>query len=104
MHYGKPYAIVLCVFLKKDTVYFNKQCQPTGLSGGHVFRRVRKIARSDSVSFAMSVRPSLHPSACSTSTLTGKIFSKLDNGNIFRKSVQKIQGSLTCDKNNGHFT
>ena len=63
-----------------------------------VFRRVRKIAKSDyeRISFVMSVCPH------GTTRLPLDGFSL--HLSIFRKSVEKIQVSLKYDKNNGHFT
>jgi hypothetical protein len=47
---------------------------------------------------------SVCPSAWSNSVRTGQIFMKFEISGFFRKSREKIQVSLTSDKNNEHST
>jgi hypothetical protein len=55
--------------------------------------------RKANISFVVSVRPSVHVEQFGSHwTDFHKVLS------IFGKSVGKIQVSLKCDKNNGHFT
>jgi hypothetical protein len=59
--------------------------------------------RKMTLSFVMSVRPSVRLSARNNSALTGRIFMEFDTS-IFRKSLEKIQLPLKCGQNNGYFT
>jgi hypothetical protein len=59
------------------------------------FAKLRKVT----VSFVMSVRPSVWNNSAPTERLVMKF-----NLKLFRKSVEKIQVSLKSDKNNGYFT
>ena len=73
------------------------------MSGGLaplIFRRVRKIAGSDS--FVMFAVQPVRPSAWNISAPTGRIFVKFDLS-IFRKSVEIVQLSVMSDKNNRYF-
>jgi len=60
--------------------------------------------RKATMSFVMSVCPSVSPSAWNNSAPTGRIFVKVDIWIFFPKSVEKVQGSLQSNKNNGYFT
>jgi len=60
------------------------------------FAKLRKAT----ISFVMSVRPT----AWNSSAPKERIFMKFDICEFFRKSVQKIQVSFKCDKNNEYFT
>jgi hypothetical protein len=67
-----------------------------------IFRRVRKIAKSD-----YSLRHvclSVCLSAWNNSAPTGRIFMEFDIWVFFEKSLKKIQVSLKSDKNNGKLT
>jgi hypothetical protein len=64
----------------------------------NVFRRFRKIAKSNYV-FALSSL-SVRPHETTRIPLDGCLQHLI----IFRKSVEKIQDSLICDKNNRYFT
>jgi hypothetical protein len=64
------------------------------------FSKLRKAL----ISFVMSVRLSVCPSAWNNSVPTGRIFIKFGVLSIFRKSVEKIQVLLKHDKNDGHST
>jgi len=55
--------------------------------------------RKANISFVKSVCPSLRPPAWSNSNPNGQIFMT-----IFRKSVEIVQVSLTCDNYNVCFT
>jgi hypothetical protein len=65
-----------------------------------VFRRVRKIAKSDR--WLRHVCPSVRPSAWNNSAATRRIFMKYLS--VLRKSVEKIQVSLKSDSNKGYLT
>jgi len=66
-----------------------------------VFRRVRKVAKSD---YSLRhVCPSVLLSTCNNSAPTGQIFMKFDIL-VFLEKLDKILVSLKPDKNNGHFT
>jgi len=68
-----------------------------------VFRSVRKFGKKKvTVSFVMSVRPSVRPNGTTQLPLDG--FYKRLYLTIFRKYVEKILVSLKSDKNCGHFT
>jgi hypothetical protein len=60
-----------------------------------VFRRVRKIAKSDYITFVMSIL---------LSAPNGRIFMKSWYGVFFEKFVARIQVSLKSDTNNWYFT
>ena len=62
------------------------------------------VLRKATISFALSVCPSLCLTAWNNSTATGHIFIKFHIYVLFLKSVEKIQVSLESDKNNGYFT
>jgi len=60
--------------------------------------------RKATISFAITLLLSVHPSAWDTSAPNEKDFYEIWYLNIFPKSAQKIQVSLKSDRNNGHFT
>jgi len=64
------------------------------------FTKLQKVT----ISFVMSVRLSIHPSAWNKLVPTGWIFCEIWYLFIFWKSVEKIQVSLKSEKNNGYFT
>ena len=66
-----------------------------------VFRRVRKVAKSD---YSLRhVCPSFRLSTSNNSAPTGQIFMKF-NILVFLEKIDKILVSLKSDKNNGYFT
>jgi hypothetical protein len=69
-----------------------------------IFRRVRKIAKSEYYFQVMSVRPPVRPPACMElgSHLTD--FHEISYLSISLKCVQKIRASLNSDTKNGYFT
>jgi hypothetical protein len=56
------------------------------------------------VTFVISVCPSVHPSTCNSSAPTERIFKKYNSWVFFRKSVDNIQVSFKFDKNNVYCT
>jgi hypothetical protein len=56
-----------------------------------IFRGDCKIAKKRLISFVMSVRQSVSPSACKNSAPPGRIFMKFYIFSIFRISVEEIQ-------------
>ena len=60
--------------------------------------------RKDTISFDISVCPSVRPSAWNKPVSTGRIFMKFAIWICFEKSVEKFQASLNQTKNNGYFT
>jgi len=69
--------------------------------GGGAFAKLRKATSR----FVVSVHPSVRLSVC-TEQLSSHWtdFHEIYFSVLFRKSVEKIQVSLKCDKNLGHFT
>ena len=70
-----------------------------------IFRRVRKIATSDSffhVALPVYFSP-VRPFACNNSAPNGEIIHEIWYFKRFRKFVEKIRISLKYDKNNGYF-
>jgi hypothetical protein len=55
--------------------------------------------RKATVSFVVSLRLSISPSASKKSALTGRILMKFDIWVVFEKSVEEIHVSLKSDKN-----
>jgi len=68
-----------------------------------IFRRVGRIAKSDTVSFVIRLSVCL---SISTEQLGSHWtdFHEVSYLSIFRKRVEKIQVSLKSDKKNGYFT
>ena len=102
VHYETPCILpatirIICfrkrwIFQFKNFVYLHRRRNT-------IFRRVRKIAKSD---FQIRhVCPSVQTEQLG-SHRTG--FHEIRYLSIFRKSVEKIQDSLKSDKNTGHFT
>ena len=60
--------------------------------------------RKATISFVMSVRPSVRLSSWNNSAPTGRIFMKFDIELLFEKSVKQIDLSLKSDKNKGYRT
>ena len=70
---------------------------------GFLFLDIFTKLQKATISFAMSVCPSVRPSVSPHGKATGRIFKKF-NFSIFLQSVEKSKVSLKSVKNNGYFT
>jgi hypothetical protein len=84
------------LFNKSQSI--NVKLQFINFLGG--FAKLRKAT----ISFVMSVSPSVRPPPWNNSAPTGPIFMKIDIWVHFGSMSKKIQVSLTSDTHNGYFT